>query len=323
MNSDCRSWKPVVSLYGHGFEPHGEAVLHVRHDGERDGRGGGEQADTHDDVDDARGGHIHERDEDGHEEQRHAEVLGEHEHGQRQDPHDQQWAEVLGRRQGDPEQVARGHGEQDLLVVEVAREEDDDGELRELGRLDAEAEGMDPQLGAVDRRAEDDGADEERQADGADDVPVTVELHVVADDEHGDDEQSGADQQPLPLRERQRRLDAEDLREPDRRQQGGDRQQERVGLWEQDPHHHVQQQEDADEHEAVDDRDAVDLAEPAGVDRHVRHRADRPGQHEEHELEIAPAHGHISSCSETPMTSALARSARASTSARSSGVSES
>ncbi len=51
----------------------------------------------------------------------------------------------------------------------------------------------------------DDGHDEQRQTDGADEVAVAVELHVVAHDEHREHEEPGADQQPLPLGERQRR----------------------------------------------------------------------------------------------------------------------
>ena len=147
----------------------------------------------------------------------------------------------------------RGHREQGLLVVEVAGEEDHDGQLGELRRLDREAEGVDPQLGAVDRGAEHDGRHQQRQADGADDVAVAVELHVVAHDEHGEDEEAGADQQPLPLGERERRADAKDLRQPDGGEQRGDRQQERVGLRQHEAHQQVQQEEDGDEDEAVDD----------------------------------------------------------------------
>ena len=70
---------------------------------------------------------------------------------------------------------------------------------------------------------EHDGDHQQREADGADEVAVAVELHVVAHDEHGEDEEAGADQQPLPLGERERGLDAEDLGEADGRQQRGDR----------------------------------------------------------------------------------------------------
>ena len=141
----------------------------------------------------------------------------------------------------------------------------------------------------------DDGDHEQREADGADEVAVAVELHVVAHDEHGEDEEAGADQQPLALRERQRRADAEDLGEPDGGQQGGDGQQERVGLRQEEAHQQVQQHEDADEDQAVDDGDAVDLAEAARVDGHVGHGAHGAGEDEEQQLQVAPAHGHIPS----------------------------
>ena len=54
---------------------------------------------------------------------------------------------------GTPSTCRCGTDEHDLLVVQVAGQEDDDRQLGELGRLDAEAERVDPELGAVDRRA--------------------------------------------------------------------------------------------------------------------------------------------------------------------------
>ena len=203
--------------------------------------------------------------------QRHPEVLHEDQHGERQHPHDEQRAEVLEGGDGHAEHVTLRDRQHDLLVVQVAGEEDHDRQLCELRRLDAEAERVDPELGAVDRGAQEDGHHQQREADGADEVPVAVQLHVVAHDEHREDEQPGADEQPLPLGERQRRLDAEDLGEADGRQQRGDGQQERIGLRQEDALEHVQQHEDGDEHQPVDDGDAVDLAEAAGVHGHVRH----------------------------------------------------
>ena len=44
-----------------------------------------------------------------------------------------------------------------------------------------------------------DGHHEQRQADGADQIAVAVEPHVVAHQEHGEREEAGADEQPLAL----------------------------------------------------------------------------------------------------------------------------
>ena len=80
------------------------------------------------------------------------------------------------------------------------------------------------------------------EAERAHDVAVAVELHVIAHDEHGEDEEAGPDQQPLTLRERQGWADAEDLGEPDGGQKGSDRQQEWVGLGQHEAHQQVQQE---------------------------------------------------------------------------------
>ena len=141
--------------------------------------------------------------------------------------------------------------------------------------------------------------------------------------DHREDEEAGAHQQPLPLGERQRRLDAEDLGEADGGQQRGDGQQERVGLRQEDPLEQVQQHEDADEHQPVDDGDAVDLAEAARVDGHVGHGAHRAGEDEEHEFQVAPAHGHIPSILDSESADSRSRSCSSSTRVRADGESES
>ncbi len=100
---------------------------------------------------------------------------------------------------------------------------------------------------AVDVRAGHDGERQQAQADGADEVAVGVQAAHVAHHQHGGDEEAGADQQPLALLEGEGGVDAIDLGESDRGQQGRQRQQIGVGLSEPAAHDQVQDEEEHDE----------------------------------------------------------------------------
>ncbi len=161
-----------------------------------------------------------------------------------------------------------------------------------------------------------DGDDQERKPQRPHDVAVAIEPHVVADQEHGDDEQAGADQQPLPLKEGEGRTDAEDLREADGRQQRGDGQKEGVGLRKHETHEQVQAEEDRREDQPVDERHPADLPIAPGVDGHVGHGADGPGDSQKDELGVAPAHCHISRSRARSRALSLLIRSRPSTSSR-------
>ena len=97
-----------------------------------------EQGHADDDEREAAGRHVEQGEEGGEEHQRAAQVADEDEHEHRGAPDDQQRPEVLERRQGHAEDPT-GADDQDLAVLaQVAGEEDDDADLRELGRLEGE-----------------------------------------------------------------------------------------------------------------------------------------------------------------------------------------
>ena len=102
----------------------------------------------------AAGGDVEQGEEGGEEHQRAAEVADEDEHEHRGAPDDQHRPEVLERRQGDAEDPPRADDQHLAVLAQVAGEEDDDRDLRELGRLEGERADLDPEVGAVDLLAD-------------------------------------------------------------------------------------------------------------------------------------------------------------------------
>ena len=113
--------------------------------------------------------------------QRHAEVPHEHQHASDKTHMTSSGPKYFVAGTGTPSTWRVGTESSILLVVEVAGEEDHDGQLGELGRLDREAEGMDPELRAVDRRCPATMVSTSSpRPERAHDVAVAVELHVIA-----------------------------------------------------------------------------------------------------------------------------------------------
>ena len=141
-------------------------------------------------------------------------------------------------------------------LAQVAREEDDDPELRELGRLELDRAELDREEGAVDLRADARQARQHEQGDaaGRDQVAVALQHVVVADQQDRGAEEDEPDHEPLRLLARQLRVDPVDQHEPDRRQQGGEREQVRVGVGQARADEQVRDDAQAEEDGAVGER---------------------------------------------------------------------
>ena len=97
------------------------------------------------------------------------------------------------RRRADDQHLA--------LLAQVAGQEDDDGELAELGRLEGERADVDAEVGAVDLGA-DPGHARQHQQDqpgGDDHVPVALEHVVVLEEDDRRHEQDQPDDEPVGL----------------------------------------------------------------------------------------------------------------------------
>ena len=113
----------------------------------------------------APGGHVQQREEGAVEHQRGAELAREQQRRHRRAPDDQHRAELLHRRDRQPEHAPAGGDEHLAVVAQVAGEEDHDRDLRELGRLEGDAADVDVQVGAVDLLADPRQARQHRHAD--------------------------------------------------------------------------------------------------------------------------------------------------------------
>ncbi len=114
----------------------------------------GEQEEADEREGEPPGGDVEEGEEGAEEHQRGAELVREQERRHRGPPHDQERAELLHRRDRHAEHAAAGRDEDLAVVVEVAREEDHDRHLRELGGLEGDAADVDVEVGAVDLLAD-------------------------------------------------------------------------------------------------------------------------------------------------------------------------
>ena len=102
-------------------------------------------------------------------------------HGQGHEPRHEQRAEVARLREPDRPDAAGRHGEELLLPIQIGRQEDDDQDLADLGRLERQPPEMDPQTRAVDRLADPrrDGKQEAADPDETDRVRVALERAMV------------------------------------------------------------------------------------------------------------------------------------------------
>jgi hypothetical protein len=100
------------------------------------------------------GRHVDQGEESAEEHHRAAQVADEDQQHHRGAPDDEQRAEVLERWQDEAEDVAGAHDEHLAMLVQVARQEDDDADLGQLGRLEGDRPEVDREVGVVDRVAE-------------------------------------------------------------------------------------------------------------------------------------------------------------------------
>ena len=158
-----------------GVEPDFDPVADVGHGRGEEPGADDEHRHPDDDEGEAPGGDVEQGEEGGEEHQRAAEVADEDEHEHRGAPDDQHRPEVLQRRQRHPEHAPRPDDQHLAVLAQVAGEEDDDRDLRELGRLEGERADLDPEVGAVDlladprqaRRQQQQQADRRRSCSGS------------------------------------------------------------------------------------------------------------------------------------------------------------
>ena len=141
-------------------------------------------------------------------------------------------------------------------LAQVAREEDDDPELGELGRLELDRAELDREeravhLGADARQA---GHHEQGDAGRRDHVAVALQHVVVAHHHDRAAEEEQPDHEPLRLLARQLGVDAVDEHQTDGGQQGGQREHVRVGLGQPGADEQVRQHAQPEEDGAVGER---------------------------------------------------------------------
>ena len=216
------------------------------------------------------GGDVEHRQEDPELEQRASEVVRLDEHEHRRAPDQEQRPEVL-------EPPLRQHL---ALVAQIAGEEDDQEDLRQLARLELERAHLHPQPRAVDRLADPRQRRQHQQQDRRDPEQVLVLLEdpvVAAEREERQREEDDADHDPEALPEGVVRVQPVDQRHADRRQQRRERQQHRVGVRRGVADDEVRGQVERHEDARVGERAGVELRRlrPGDVDAR---KADRREQ---------------------------------------------
>ena len=247
--------------------------MHVRHAVGEERRAAEEQGEPREHERQPVRGHVQEREEGAEEHHRAAEVADEDEHQHRQAPDHEQRPEVL---EADPRHPS-AH-EHVAHVVQVARQEDDDRDLRELGRLELERADADREVRAVGRAADAGQARRQEQQDphDRDRVPVALERAVVAQEQDRRAEEREPDAEQRRLLPRQAGVDPVDLDQPEAGEQRHQRVQVRVGVRQPRADEEVADQAGAEEHRAVGERRLVDVRAGAR-DEHGR----EPGRHEQ------------------------------------------
>ena len=238
------------------------------------GRGeepGADQEHRHadDDEREAAGGDVEQGEEGGEEHQRAAEVADEDEHEHRGAPDDQQRPEVLERRQGDAEHPPGADDQHLAVLAQVAGEEDDDADLRELGRLEGERADLHPEVGAVDLLADPRQArrQQQQQADGGDRVAVALEHVVVAQELDRQGEEDEAEDEPVGLVAGEALVDPVDHHQAEGGQQGDQREEVGVGVGQAHAQEDVGGEADREEVGAVDEAEVAEAGVLLGEDR--------------------------------------------------------
>ena len=273
-------------------EPDVDALLHVAHRAGEEPCSGDEQREAGDHERRAAGRHVEHREERAEEHQRAAEVADEDEHEHRGAPDDQQRPEVLEPRDRDSEHAARCRDHRLAALVQIARQEDDDAELRELRRLEAQRPDVHAQVGAVHLRADPGQARKHQQADAdrGDHVAVALEHPDVAQHEDREREQRDARHEPPGLLARERVVDAIDDHESDRGQQRAEREQVRIGVRQRRADEQVDREAQAEEDRAVGEARVADLRLARREHRREPGRDEQRDRDQSHQLPVASGH---------------------------------
>src|SRR5918999_706830 len=227
-----------------------------------------------------RGRHIEHREEDPEVEEPTAEVVREDENGHRSTPDEEERAEIL-------EPCLSQHL---TLLAQVAGEEDDQEDLRELARLEPHRTHLDPQAGPV-HSPTDHGhrrQREEHERADAEEVLVGLEAAVVA---------------------AQRKQRAREGGEPDAGQEAGHGQQVRVGVRHRDPRDEMRHDIEAEEEERV--RKRLGAHNLLARDVHARERGADDRADEDQAEQLAGAETHRLSRSQRIAAAANRSAARA------------
>ncbi len=251
------------------MQPDLDPLVDVRDGG--DDEVGADEEEEHPDDDEAEapGRHVEQRQEGGEEHQRAAEVADEDEQEHRGAPDDQHRAEVFERRQGDAEDPPRPDDQHLAVLPQVGGEEDDDRDLRELGRLEGDRADLDPEVGAVHLFADPRQARRQQQqdADRGDDVPVALEHVVVAQELDRQGEEDEAEDEPVGLVAGQAFVDPVEHHQAERGQHRHQREEVRVGVRQADPQVDVGGDADREEVGAVGDAEVAEFRALLGEDR--------------------------------------------------------
>ena len=158
----------------------------------------------------------------------------------------QHLALVRQRTQPGPHEHVRG-------VSQVAREEDDDRDLGELGGLELDRADLDGQEGAVHLggQARNPRHQQQRDPGRGDRVAVALERVVVAQEHDGGAEGDQAEDEPLRLLARQLGVDAVDHDQPEGGKRRGEGEQVGVGVGQPRADEQVGENAQAQEHEPV------------------------------------------------------------------------
>ena len=281
------------------MEPGVDARLDVREQQKAGVGPGHEQGGTDHQPAGALGRDVQHHQEETEEQQRRTEVTLEHEDAEADQPHGEDRPEVASAGEVDPCEPPTGQGQRVPVQDQVAGEEDHQADLGDLTGLEAERPDVDPDPGAVDRRAQERHQREEQQDDRGEPEGVGERLEppVVADDHEDADEQRDADGHPdqLVLGEgvgvgvllQVRQVDPVDDREAEPVECADDRQQDRVGVRREEPDHDMAGDAQGGQPAAV--RDDVHGEGSLDAEAHRRVGADADEQTEHEQEELGPA----------------------------------
>ena len=193
----------------------------------------------------------------------------------------------------DPQDPSRAQHHDLAGVAQVAGQEDDQADLGELGRLEAQAAGhLDPQIGAVDLLADPRQAreHEQQQRHRDDHVAVLLELAVVAEGDDRHREQDQPEHEPLRLLAGVGGADPVDHHDPEAGQQRHQREHVGVGVGQRDADQDVGGQAQAQEDRPVGERDVGQHV--LALDEHAGESGgdEQGGRNQAEQLTVARAH---------------------------------